>query len=369
MTTSESAAQPAGVNPYSVAANRPDNIAVTERMSFSGSGSEYFGIWIVNLLLSIITLGIYSAWAKVRRLRYFYDNTHVAGSNFEYHGNPIAILKGRIVAVVMVAAYNLSFQVSVWLGLFVVLVLAATAPWLIWKSLQFKLYNSSYRGIRFGFRGSAGQAYMTYLLYPFLAMISLYLLMPLAHQRMKDFQHSESKFGTTHFSFDADIGSFYVVYLIGFAAMVAGSVAIFVGNFAYFAMTGMSFNAENAASFTKLIFFIIVPLYIWIFMLYPIFLSLMQNLIWSNTRLGRHQFKCSLKWGKTAFIAFTNVLGIALTLGLYTPFAQVRWFKYRVESMSMQVAGNLDEFIADTGTQTSATGEGVADILDFDLSI
>jgi uncharacterized membrane protein YjgN (DUF898 family) len=34
-------------------------------------------------------------------------------------------------------------------------------PWLIWRSLQFKLYNTSYRGIRFGFRGSFGGAAAT----------------------------------------------------------------------------------------------------------------------------------------------------------------------------------------------------------------
>src|SRR5690349_23853928 len=66
---------------------------------FRGSGSEYFRIWIVNLLLSIVTLGIYSAWAKVRRLRYFYGSTSLDGASFEYHGRPIAILKGRIIVV------------------------------------------------------------------------------------------------------------------------------------------------------------------------------------------------------------------------------------------------------------------------------
>ena len=39
-------------------------------IEFSGSAREYFGIWIVNLILTIITLGIYSAWAKVRRQIY-----------------------------------------------------------------------------------------------------------------------------------------------------------------------------------------------------------------------------------------------------------------------------------------------------------
>ena len=51
---------------------------------FRGNGGEYFRIWIVNLLLTIVTLGIYSAWAKVRRLRYFYGNTYLDGHPFEF---------------------------------------------------------------------------------------------------------------------------------------------------------------------------------------------------------------------------------------------------------------------------------------------
>src|SRR5258707_6333866 len=44
-------------------------------LRFTGRAGEYFRIWIVNICLSIVTLGIYSAWAKVRRKRYFYGNT------------------------------------------------------------------------------------------------------------------------------------------------------------------------------------------------------------------------------------------------------------------------------------------------------
>ena len=68
---------------------------------FTGKAGEYFGIWIVNLLLSIVTLGIYSAWAKVRRKKYFYNNTLIDGVGFDYHANPIAILKGRVIAFVL----------------------------------------------------------------------------------------------------------------------------------------------------------------------------------------------------------------------------------------------------------------------------
>ena len=66
---------------------------------FTGNGGEYFRIWIVNLFLSIITLGIYSAWAKVRRNRYFYGNTRLGNAGFDYLADPKAILRGRLIAV------------------------------------------------------------------------------------------------------------------------------------------------------------------------------------------------------------------------------------------------------------------------------
>ena len=53
-------------------------------------------------LLTLVTLGIYSAWAKVRKTRYFWQNTRLDGHAFDYHGDPRAILLGRIVALALV---------------------------------------------------------------------------------------------------------------------------------------------------------------------------------------------------------------------------------------------------------------------------
>ncbi|HSS66565.1 MAG TPA: DUF898 family protein, partial [Gammaproteobacteria bacterium] len=75
------------------------------RFEFSGTGGEYFRIWIVNVLLSILTLGIYSAWAKVRNKQYFYGSTTLDGASFEYTANPVNILKGRILVVSVLLVY------------------------------------------------------------------------------------------------------------------------------------------------------------------------------------------------------------------------------------------------------------------------
>ena len=72
---------------------------VSGEITFTGEGREYFRVWIVNLALSVATLGVYSAWAKVRRLQFFYRHTRLDGASFDFHGQPLAILKGRIVAL------------------------------------------------------------------------------------------------------------------------------------------------------------------------------------------------------------------------------------------------------------------------------
>ena len=84
----------------------------TRTFEFSGSAKEWFGIWIVNLLLSVITIGIYSAWAKVRSKKYFYRNTHVEGRNFDYHATGGQILKGRLIVIAAIICFQIIFQTA-----------------------------------------------------------------------------------------------------------------------------------------------------------------------------------------------------------------------------------------------------------------
>src|SRR2546422_3788065 len=131
----------------------------TARLVFTGRGGEYFRIWVVNLLLAVITAGLYSAWTKVRKAKYFAQNTRLDGHVFGYHGNPRAILRGRIIALVLLGAYTWGFQFSRAAGLVTLVVLCAAGPWLFMRSQQFKLRNPSFRGLRFGFDERVGEAY------------------------------------------------------------------------------------------------------------------------------------------------------------------------------------------------------------------
>ena len=159
----------AGDEPPPLPARRPTSAppagSVPRPFRFTGTRREYFRIWIVNLLLSIVTLGIYSAWAKVRRLRYFYGHTSVDGGTFGYHASPIAILKGRLVAYAVVAAAGRGRATSRRCSASILyLPLLVLMPIVLVRAFRFRAANSSYRGIRFGFDGMESDAYRVYLL-------------------------------------------------------------------------------------------------------------------------------------------------------------------------------------------------------------
>jgi uncharacterized membrane protein YjgN (DUF898 family) len=339
---------------------------IVEPLRFTGSGSEYFRIWITNTFLSIVTLGIYSAWAKVRRTRYFYANTRLSGASFDYHGKPTAILKGRIVALLLLVAYQLASESTRLLGAALFVLALAGMPWLIWKSLQFRLFNSSYRGIRFGFSGSLGGAYIAYLLWPALASFTGFLLAPFAHQRIKRFQHTQSRYGAVQFDFSAGVGGFYLTYLKTLLAMLAG-VAV-LGLLFSGALTMVTRRGVEPATYGGLLAFV-AALYAWFFLIIPLFSAMLQNLVWNHTRIGPHRFESRVSAARVLFIALTNLVAIVCTLGLYTPFARIRMMKYRIEAMALLADGSLDDFVAAAQVEAGALGEGVADLLDFDLAL
>ena len=148
------------------------------RFEFNGDAREYFRIWVVNLALSIVTLGIFSAWAKVRSERYFYGNTRLAGEPFEYLAKPWPILKGRIIAVVLFAAYVLAGQFSWKLQLGTGLVIALATPWLIVRGAAFRARYSAWRGLTFRFIPDYAEAYVRYLLLGIPLLVTLGILYP-----------------------------------------------------------------------------------------------------------------------------------------------------------------------------------------------
>ncbi|WP_420995522.1 YjgN family protein [Cupriavidus sp. 30B13] len=334
------------------------------RFEFVGSGSEYFRIWIVNALLTIVTLGIYSAWAKVRTMQYFYRNTRLDAASFDYHGRASAILKGRAIVFGLAMVFQLTSHISPLLSLVLGLALALVFPLLLVRSLRFRMANSSYRGLRFAFTGGDAEAYKVFLLWPALTLLTLYALAPLAHQRFKQYQHNHTRFGTAPFAIDATAGGFYGVYLRAFGMMVAVMVVTAVAG-------GALGNVFGGGRGGVVMAFLVaaVGFYVALLAIGPFFMARLQNLVWNHTTLAPHAFRSEVKAGRLFFIFVTNMIATVLTLGLFMPFAKVRSMRYRIESMTMLAAAPLDAFVAGETQQVGALGDAAVDWYDIDIAL
>ena len=355
------------------AAERPENSAnrMPVPIVFTGNGSEYFRIWIINLALTILTLGIYSAWAKVRRLQYFYRNTSIAGAGFDYHGDPKAILKGRIIGVLLLLAYQLLGSFSITAGILAFLLLVTVLPWLLQRSLRFKLSNSSYRGLRFHFAGSVGGAYQAFLLWPLAGYITLGLLMPLAHREIKSYQHNHARFGDAAFAFSAKAGDFYRIYLraLGMVVLIlvaggliaAGSMAGFQAAFG---------DGKPGREMIGAVMVAVVILYLLLFLVIsPWMAARLQNLVWNHTTLESHGIRSFVRARDLLWLYVSNFVGIVLTLGLYKPFADIRLARYRLSHTELLVDGDLESFLGARAQTVSAVGEETADVFNVDISL
>lgn len=331
---------------------------------FSGKGFEYFKIWIVNILLSIVTVGIYSAWAKVRNKQYFYGNTSLDSASFEYTAEPLKILKGRLVAVVFFIAYSFLVKASPMAAGAMGLLLLIFMPWIIVSSLRFNARHSSYRNINFRFVGSIGAAAKYFLLWPLLAIFTLGILFPYVWKKQTNYITGNHLYGTAPFIFSVEVKEYYKMLLM----LIAGSIAVVVIMTFTFGSVFLGLAAGDVANIGKAAPVIIA--YVAMYMVaIAYFVVTMNNIHFNNTQIHQHRFVSTWSTGSYAILLFTNTLGILLTLGLFIPFAKVRTAAYKAAHMAFIVSGGMEHFIAAEQEQSNALGEGVHDIFDIDISL
>jgi len=346
---------PAAAAPAHAAAKRPRTLSFT----FTGNASEYFGIWIVNTLLRIVTFGIYSPWAKVRKRRYFYANTLLDDATFDYLADPLAILKGWFIAGAFFGLYSFASRTSVIAGLAMGLVFMGLYPWVMVRSRMFNLRNSSHRNIRFSFNPNYNDAYKVYLWWSLLVPATLGLLIPYLLYRQKRFQAENSRFGNTPFRFHAIPDQYYRVFLPMLVLVPLALVILFGTPFLLPKGSGQAWQMilpplVSTGCYLIGLAFVTVGL---------------TNLTWSSTSLGRHRFNCTLRVRDMAWIYLSNAVAVLCTLGLLAPWAAVRMARYRLENLTLTGVGGLDSITAAWQEAPGATGEELGDMFGFDLGL
>jgi uncharacterized membrane protein YjgN (DUF898 family) len=338
----------------------------THAFAFTGTTSEYFRIWVVSLALSLFTLGIYSAWGKVRKRRYLYHHTRVAGSGFDFRGAPLAILRGRVIAVVLLGGIALGRH-GLWeLQVAFIALLVLLSPWIAVAAARFNARNTYYRNVPFEFDGRLWPAAKVFLGGGALAVLSLGLAYPWFRALRARFIVGGHRYGATPFTASIGAGEFTLAYLLtglGFVAcvmMFAGLmaiVAIGAGPQGRSATMGLVFTAGTAIFYAAYIG------------LYAFMRARTQNIVANGTEVGPLRLASRLRGSRLAWLYVSNVIAVLATLGLATPWATVRLARYRAATLALIAAAPLASMPAAPALAISATASEMSDLFDVDVGL
>lgn len=390
---------------FALPAAAPQRLAV----EFTGSGSEYFRIWIVNLLLTLVTLTLYHPFAKARKLAYFHANTLVGGHALGFHGDPYKMLRGYLLVLVFSVSYAVGTRLAPMLALVAVGVFVLVWPALWRASLQFRLGNTSWRGLRFGFDGNLAGAYRAMLpgSVPWVVMVALSVLMrpaleepadaaelsssdwwmatmtgtliaalllvPLSLAWTKRYQHGHYLYAGQRGRLDASTGAFYRLSfkVIGVTLLVPLAAVALAGLGGAIVAVRMEDKQAAGSLFNLAMLGGVIVSYMLMFSIaMPYARSRLQNLVWGQTRSEALQFHSALRLRPLAGLTLKNLLLTILTLGLFWPFAAVANARMRLQAMSLDVQGDLSQWAAGSqGRPGGAAGDAAGDFFGLDLGL
>ena len=374
-------------------------------LKFTGTAPEYFRIWIVNLLLSVITLGIYSAWAKVRTLAYFYGHTTIHDSGFSFLANPVKILKGRIVAVGLFAIYWGTMKFYPEHILWAVSALVLLFPFILVTALSFRMRNTAFRNIRFHFKPNFGGAYRMFII-PVLIILALTwagysmlessdfvrraqeqskgefhvqdmvvsllflsaaVFIPYFIYLRAKFMVEQTSYGNRTATFHARGWDFYKYFLVALVTFILLVIATSVVVGVVAVAGGVSAGKGHSGAVPALITIIMMLMIYGVgFFIAGYINARITNVTVSNIQFGENRLQCHLKPLTVGWIYLTNTIAIILSLTLLIPWAQVRMARYKAGCTEI-LEKDFHSIEAVAQPDRSAIGEEIIDIFDFDM--
>lgn len=353
---------------------------------FQGSGKGYFAVWLVNILLTLITAGLYLPWALVRARRYFYENTELGGARFSYHATGRSIFVGWLCLLVLYVIFlinvvhqNVGLQLCM-IGLFLIFF-----PWLITQGLRYQLLMTEINGVRFNFYASPLRAWWVMMGCPLLIIIASVVIFSL-------FASSAVSSGSYGAIFTM-IGIGTLVLMLGIAIMqgvyTAQWFGMLVNNLQYGKLKfAGEFSAKKCFTIIVLSMLLFVPfIAVVLYIIIPAFFMMTQyayaagddpeqlallmgpfygkllfsyllyiagavvcyifafvklrNYLYSQLSLeGDIRFSSTVTIGRVFLISVTNLLVCCVTLFLAWPWAKVRFTRYLLENT--YVHGDLE---------------------------
>jgi uncharacterized membrane protein YjgN (DUF898 family) len=318
----------------------------TLNLGFNGKGGSLFGIMLGNLLLRVITLGIYHFWAVSKVRRYMWSNTSFANDRLAYHGTGGELLKGfmRFMGIVILIAGSLVL-VQMYGGPYLNLpeieplimqnaltytlsfLFTLALPALMVGAMRYRWSRTSWRGIRFSFRGTRGQAMKIYYKGFFLAVLTLGLYWPFFKMETTRFWRENSYFGDRQVKFTGKGKDIFWRYILAIPLSVL-TLGIYL---------------------------------VW-------YQAYLKRYMWSHTQLARGTFKFSASGLDLFGLQIVNLLTLVITLGLAYPWVMVRNQNFLTKHLSLEGNVQLDR-VVQQAKQSGTFGEAALDVYDLPMDI
>jgi uncharacterized membrane protein YjgN (DUF898 family) len=400
--------------------HRPSRSVEAFPLAFSGSGSEFFRVWIVNLLLNVVTIGFYTPFARRRTAQYFYGHSLVADSPLEFTAQQRRMVFGFLLLVAIYIAFRLAADTGqdTAVSLFL-LAGAALAPYFWASAMRFRLGATRWRGVRLQFSASWGEVYKAswpmfaialvwiaavlafsaligdapaesgtsatpapYLAIPLLAwlMLAAALAVTLLCIIRLEFNYksllvSKAYIGAQAGRWKPVYRDFVRIWLATLAVFLAGALvfalvvaAIAAGTFAGALSTKPTGVATSILAMVAGVLAFFVGLLLASAPARAYRQARMFRLVWNNVGVsGIARFKCSLRTRAFVLLRLKNMLLTLFTLGFYRPFAMASEYRMKMESVTMHVKGGLDQLVGQLVRQQDGLGDALADAVGLDL--
>ena len=341
---------------------------------------------IKNFLLKVITLGIYSFWAKTNVRKHLWSCVHIMDEPLEYTGTGKELFLGFLVilgvvilpfvilqnGIALLYPDDLAIQATVQLALFVVaLYLIGVA---IYRARRYRLSRTIWRGIRGTLTGSpwayAWRNFWMTLLLPFTLLWSY----PWMSVRLNSHIMNDTQFGSESFRFSATAGPLYKRFAVLWVLMLVGLLVI-GGAFGVMSQDIMSeltssqgpqMDPDTIALIALAAVFLFIPLFaLMTAIFWAIYISKELNYFASCTAFDDASFTMNATTGSIILLSIGNFLILVFSLGIAAPFVQQRLLRYLCDRTS--ISGAVDvAAIQQSQAAMDKRGEGLAEAFDVD---
>lgn len=348
-----------------------------EHLRYDGLDGAFIKLHIVNLLLTLVTFGIYRFWARTRERRYVWGATSFLGDRFEYTGTGKELFIGFLKAMVVIA---LIFGLFVGAG-FTGAMLADTPEegqvmaqvvampiylmlfYLIcfgtYSARRYRMSRTVWRGVRFEQQGSpftyANQAFVGFLV----CMVTLGLYYPSYAMRLMRYQMNNLRFGTLQFSFDGVGRGLLGAFLWAWGILFGCFLAVIAG------FTLLVIAAPEQAWLLVLLPFLLYPVFLLVFPLaWAWFMAAFMRYAAAHTLATTLGFACDATGKKLFGLWFGNLLLMIFSFNLLRPMAVNRTMRFYARHYA--IAGSVDLARIAAAPAGPKSGEGLAGYFDLD---